>query len=217
MQSLTLNAIKLESNEFLRHLSQQGIPSLFGATDGKAVGTFVEHGFRDHLQNNYDFEIGSSAKGIDFPQLEIDLKVTSARQPQSSCPFRSAEQKVYGLGYHLMVFVYDKQDDADSQMAFLHFVDAIFIDKSQTGDYLTTKGILDILERGANSEDIDGFLQERNLPLEEIGRRQLAERIISQPPQQGYITISNALQWRLQYSRAITMANTVNGIEKLLS
>ena len=29
---------------------------------------------------------------------------------------------------------------------------------------------------------------------------------------QGYLTISNALQWRLQYARVIALDNTVNGV-----
>ncbi|WP_246844314.1 hypothetical protein [Hydrocoleum sp. CS-953] len=58
-----------------------------------------------------------------------------------------------------------------------------------------------------------------NLPLDEIGREVLAERIIRQPPQQGYITISNALQWRLQYRRIIEQAviGNVIGVENILS
>ena len=33
------------------------------------------------------------------------------RQPQSSCPFQSARRKIYRLGYHLLIFVYDKSDN----------------------------------------------------------------------------------------------------------
>ena len=51
----------------------------------------------------------SSARGIDFPELLIDMKVTSIRQPQSSCPFKSAKQKIFGLGYSLIIFVYEKK------------------------------------------------------------------------------------------------------------
>jgi len=57
----------------------------------------------------------SSAKGIDFPELGVDLKTTSIKQPQSSCPFKSARQKIYGLGYHLLVFVYEKIDEQTRQ------------------------------------------------------------------------------------------------------
>ena len=53
----------------------------------------------------YDFDGGNSASGIDLPELEVDIKTTSINQPQSSCPFKSARQKIYGLGYNLLVFV----------------------------------------------------------------------------------------------------------------
>ena len=137
------------------------------------------------------------------------IGITSSRQPQSSCPYRSASQKVYGLGYHLLVFVYDKTDDVTKRLAFLNFQHAIFIEKDYTADFQTTRGLLEILERDGNQDDVDAFLQERNLPLEEMGRSELAARILRQPPKQGYLTISNALQWRLQYGRAISLSQEV--------
>ncbi|MCY3918115.1 MAG: restriction endonuclease [Chloroflexi bacterium] len=216
MKDLTIEYIKLEAGKFLRDLSSHGVDTLFGITDGKTVGTYVEHEFHSFLRTNYRYEVGSSARGIDFPALGIDLKVTLHRQPQSSCPFRTADQKVYGLGYHLMVFVYDKRDDSETETAYLNFSDAIFIEEDRTGDYQTTKGLIDILSNDANLDDIDTFLQERNLPLDEIGRRHLANRIVETWPLQGYITISNALQWRLQYSWSIEYAGKVDGVESLL-
>ena len=149
---------------------------------------------------------GNAARGIDFPELNVDLKVTSVRQPQSSCPFRDATQKVYGLGYHLLVMVYEKTDNPETGRAHIPFQHVLFIDSAFTADYQTTKGLLGILARDGNVDDLDGFLEERNLPLDEIGRRQLAERVIVEPPAQGVLTISNALQWRLQYGRAIQAA-----------
>jgi hypothetical protein len=88
----------------------------------------------------------------------------------------------------------------------------IFIDKSRTADFQTTKGITDILNREGNKDDIIAFIMERNLPVDEIGSNQLAERILESPPNQGYLTISNALQWRLQYSRVIQQAGSISGI-----
>lgn len=88
--------------------SAHGEPRLYGVTDGKAVGTYLEHRFREVLRTKYAFEEGSSAKGIDFPGIGVDMKVTGFRQPQSSSPFKSARQKVLGLGYSLLVFVYHK-------------------------------------------------------------------------------------------------------------
>ncbi len=218
MQPLTLENLKQSAFLFLQGVNATGIPELFGVTDGKAVGTYIEHLFNKYLQERYFYEMGSAASGIDFPILEVDLKVTSIRQPQSSSPFRSASQKVYGLGYHLLIFVYDKQDDGEKKIAYLNFQHAVFVHKDHTADYQTTQGLLGILAREGNEDDILAFLEERNLPLDDIGRTQLAQRIISTPPTTGYLTISNALQWRLQYTRVISLAQTgtISGLENLL-
>ncbi|MCU0518865.1 MAG: restriction endonuclease [Oscillatoria sp. Prado101] len=199
-------------------MSATSITNLYGITDGKAVGTYVEQAFHRYLVAQYSYTPGSSALGIDFPTLEVDLKVTSIRQPQSSCPFRDASQKVYGLGYHLLVFVYEKNDDSVLRAARLNFQHAIFVARERTGDYQTTYGLREILRRNGNQDDVVAFLEERNLPLDEIGRELLAERIMAQPPALGYLTISNALQWRLQYSRIINLGTlgTTEGLENLL-
>lgn len=219
MPQLTLDALKGEASSFLNTINAKPIRELFGVTDGKAVGTYVEHQLHEYLSQRYTYTRGSSASGIDFPDLGVDLKVTSVRQPQSSSPFKSAYQKVYGLGYHLIVFVYDKHDDVARKASLLTFSHAIFIAKERTADYQTTSGILEILRRNGNIDDIMAFLEERHLPLDEIGRRQLAEQILANPPKQGYLTVSNALQWRLQYGHVIKMVstgNTVEGVEDIL-
>ena len=43
----------------------------------------------------------------------------------------------------------------------------------------------------------------------------LAEEVLANPPDIGYLTISNALQWRLQYRRAIIEAGAVDGISRV--
>ncbi|MDY7004103.1 MAG: restriction endonuclease [Cyanobacteriota bacterium] len=218
MKELTLSLFKTEAATFVRELTVRPIFDLYGITDGKAIGTYVEQAFNQYLISKYLYTPGSASSGIDFPELEVDLKVTSIRQPQSSCPFRDASQKVYGLGYHLLVFVYEKIDNQELQAASLNFKSAIFVAKEKTGDYQTTRGLLEIINRNGNQDDLIGFLEDRNLPLDEIGREILAERIIKEPPQQGYITISNALQWRLQYRRIIEQAEIGNiaGVENIL-
>lgn len=65
---------------------------------------------------------------------------------------------------------------------------------------------------GANREDIIGFLQDKNIPGDEIVYNNLADEILNYLPAQGYLTISNALQWRLQYARVITLDNSVQGV-----
>ena len=189
---------------------------LFGVTDGKAVGTFIELKIRTELEALYDVQTGSSALGLDLPSLNTDIKATSVRQPQSSCPFRSARQKIYGLGYNLLLFVYDKQDNRRSKVATLNFVSCVFVDKRRTADYQTTRGIREILERDGNRDDIIAFLEDRRLPGDESVYNELADEIMQSPPELGYLTISNALQWRLQYRRVVNLAETVSGIEKLI-
>lgn len=44
----------------------------------------------------------------------------------------------------------------------------------------------------------------------------LADEILRNKPEIGYLTISNALQWRLQYGKIIEKAGEVNGINKLV-
>lgn len=211
-QNLTIDILINEAKIFCEVVSQENHISLIGVTDGKAVGTYIEHKFQNYLSTNYILSIGSSAKGIDLPDEDIitDIKVTSIVQPQSSCPFKNARQKIFGLGYNLLVFVYEKYDTNDS--CILHFKYCTFIDKSKTADFTITKRLREMVNDGANKEDIVGFLQDKNVPGDEIIYNELANEILIHPPEQGYLTISNALQWRLQYTRAITLENRVVGI-----
>lgn len=209
---LTIEALRMEAATFARAESSHDEPNLYGVTDGKAVGTYLEHKFQDLLRTKYAYDEGSSAKGIDFPGLNVDLKVTSIKQPQSSSPFKSARQKVLGLGYSLLVFIYEKADDDVKRTGNLHILHTIFVDSSRTADYQTTRGIREILEREGNSDDLIAFMGDRNLPIDDVQATQLAEELLKNPPELGYLTISNALQWRLQYKRVIDKAGSINGI-----
>jgi hypothetical protein len=213
--TLTLETLKSEATKFAAAESSHDEPVLFGVTDGKAVGTYLEHKFQQYLIAKYTYIFGSSAKGIDFPELEVDLKTTSIKQPQSSCPFRSARQKVYGLGYNLLIFVYEKSDDHQAKTGRLKILHSVFVDRSKTADFQTTSGLLRILENNGNQDDVVAFFSEKMLPLDDIQAHTLADEVIAYPPQIGYLTISNALQWRLQYTRVIQEAGNTPGIERL--
>ena len=215
MQQLTVAALKREAVAFAQAESRHDDPSLYGVTDGKAVGTYFEHKFRSLLRADYDFQPGSSAKGIDFPELLVDMKVTSIRQPQSSCPYESARQKIFGLGYSLLVFAYEKHDDEATATGRLNIRHLIFVEANRTADFQTTTGIADILRRDGNKDDLIAFMAERMLPVDEIEAANIADDILQSPPTIGYLTISNALQWRLQYRRVIEKADTVTGVVHL--
>ena len=212
MEILTIEKLKNEAKVFCEMMKSENHISLIGVTDGKAVGTYVEHRFQNYLKEKYILDIGSSAKGIDLPgdNIMTDIKVTSITQPQSSCPFSNARQKIYGLGYNLLIFVYDKHDTANS--CILDFKFCTFVNKERTADYTITKRLREMIDDGANKDDIIGFLIDKNVPGDEIVYNDLASEILTNIPNQGYLTISNALQWRLQYSRVIMLNNTVDGV-----
>lgn len=211
-ETLTVEYLLCEAKIFCETASLENHLSLFGITDGKAVGTYIEHKFQRHLFQRYDFTVGNSAKGIDLPDEDIltDIKVTSITQPQSSCPFRSARQKIFGLGYNLLVFVYEKHDS--STVCNLNFLHCAFIDKERTADFTTTKHLREMLDAGANKEDIMAFLSDKNMPGDDVVYNALADEIMQHRPNQGYLTISNALQWRLQYGHIMQLKGCVQGI-----
>ncbi|KOA20575.1 hypothetical protein CLHOM_11630 [Clostridium homopropionicum DSM 5847] len=209
---MTIENLINEAKIFCEKETKINHTDLLGVTDGKAVGTYVEHKFKNFLKQKYELEIGNSASGIDLPSRDIntDIKVTSVRQPQSSCPFKSARQKIFGLGYNLIVFVYEKIDTENT--CTLNFVNCTYIDKLRTADFTTTKRILEMLEDGANKEDLIAYFQDRGIPGDEITHNDLADEVLRRKPLQGYLTISNALQWRLQYGRVIGLNNKIEGV-----
>ena len=215
---LTIDKLIEEAKLFCDTESKIKNKDLYGVTDGKAVGTYVEHKFQQQLANKYSVTLGSSASGIDLPSEDIhtDIKVTSIKQPQSSCPFKDAKQKIFGLGYNLLLFVYDKLDNQETKTTTLKFVSCSFISKERTADYTTTFRIREMIKDNANEEDIVAYLNDKNIPADEVTMLNIAKQILQNPPKQGYLTISNALQWRLQYQRIVSLAESVSGIKKII-
>jgi len=113
------------------------------------------------------------------------------------------------------VFVYEKRDDDLTRTGKLDILHTIFVDQARTADFQTTTGLVRIVENDGNIDDVQAFFAERMLPLDEIQTQTLAEEVLTNPPGIGYLTISNALQWRLQYGRVIQTAGSVEGIEVL--
>lgn len=210
--------VPLLCNEAIKFAEVESLypePTLYGVTDGKAVGTYLEHKLRAHLEAIYDFAPCNSASGIDFPDLNVDMKVTAISQPQSSCPFKSARQKIFGLGYSLLVFVYEKKDDPATATAVLNILHTVFVEERRTADYTMTALLRKQLEVGCNADELIGLMHDKNLPIDDIEANQIAQELLQKPCEQGFLTISNALQWRLQYGRVIEQAGKMDGILKL--
>ena len=80
-ENLTIERLIIEAKAFCEIESNTPNTALYGVTDGKAIGTYIEHKFQQQLAKNYILQIGSSAKGIDLPSVNTDIKVTSIKQP----------------------------------------------------------------------------------------------------------------------------------------
>jgi hypothetical protein len=182
---LTIEKLIEEAQHFCISQSKFQNKDLFGVTDGKAVGTLIEQKFQKQLSDKFEVTIGLSASGIDLPSEDImtDIKVTSVKLPQSSCPFKNANQKIFGLGYNLLIFVYDKIDDQNSQTATLNFVSCFFVSKERNADYTTTFRLREMVKDQANEADIIAYLNDKNIPADEITLTKLAEQILKMPPE----------------------------------
>ena len=53
MYELTLVQLKTEVRDFVQEFSTTPIPILYGVTDGKAVGTYIEQAFHKYLIDRY--------------------------------------------------------------------------------------------------------------------------------------------------------------------
>ncbi len=216
MKQLNTKELVISAKAFCSQESGHYREELYGITDGKKIGTIVEHLFQDYLSQHFEMKVGSSANGLDLPSVETDIKVTSINKPQSSCPFDNSLQKIYGLGYNLIVFVYEKFDDDKLKKGMLKFVSCTYIDKSRTADYQTTIGLSRIIKNNGNAEDVFAFLNDIKIPADEVTLMNMAKDILKNPPAIGYLTISNALQWRLHYSRIVNLSETIEGISPIV-
>lgn len=78
-KTLNITELQIAAKKFCEKESGRYRTELFGVTDGKAVGTFVEHLFQEYLEQQYDMTVGSSANGLDLPSVNTDIKVTSIK------------------------------------------------------------------------------------------------------------------------------------------
>jgi len=210
---LTVETLIEEAKTFAEAESTHPEPTLYGGVVSKRIGTYIEQKFKAFLATKYNFVEGNTSSGLDLPGLGVDIKVTSIARPQSSSPFKSARQKIFGLGYSLLVFVYSKTDDHETRAATLNILHTIFVKKERTADYQTTTGLNKILAKNGDADEIVKFLHKRKLFIDEAEAYKIAGEILAGGPLvEGYLTISNALQWRPKYVRVIKEAGSVKGI-----
>lgn len=193
--------------DFCADVTQRKIAELFQVTDGKKIGTYIERECKSYLEQRTGLTMeGSAALGKDLPLFNIDIKTTSAVQPQSSSPYRSLDEKIFGLPYNVLLFIYRKEDKEG--YARLEILRCCYVPKELTGDYSTTRLARELRDKYLRKEigvdAIIGRLEEK-LGITEVEDLNvtpgIVQRIIDNPPAPGVLTISFALQWRLQYGR----------------
>lgn len=70
ISDLDIQTFVNEACTFSQIESNHAESALLGVTDGKAIGTYLEHKFTNYLEQKYSFQLGNSANGIDFPSLK---------------------------------------------------------------------------------------------------------------------------------------------------
>lgn len=106
--------------------------------------------------------------------------------------------------------MYNKEDTSDR--CTLTFANCLFIEAAHTADYSMTKTLIAMKESGAKLADIANYLSDKFEIGDDEDYLQLAQEVLEKELLQGYLTISDALQWRLSYRRAISFAQDVEGI-----
>lgn len=92
-KKLTIQSLITEAERFCGLNSGVYKAELYGVTDGKAIGTFVEHLFQRFLGERYDTSVGNSASGLDLPSVNTDIKVTSLNRLNRVALLETANRK----------------------------------------------------------------------------------------------------------------------------
>ena len=120
---LTIDLLREEAIKFGSQPTEWS-KDIFWTNDGKKIGTFVERQLRECL-GPYLYRF--SGRGVDFPDLPVDVKATTADRMRTSAKFDGEEQATNGLGYATLLFVYQKESDRQREMSRLIFTDVRFV------------------------------------------------------------------------------------------
>jgi len=203
---LTKKALQKESHAFAARISNIWETWIYNNARSKRLGTFIEDQLELFLREGYEFTKGSSSKGIDFPELLVDVKTTDHRQPQSSAPFSSIREKIFGLGYAVLIFVYRIRKDHEQRKGRLEITGTTFIDAGDTGDTTLTAKLIDAKAFGQKEvcrvicQEIKRLRIDKKM-ISHAWIRGLITEVCDNEIMRGRLTISPALQWRVQYGK----------------
>lgn len=187
--------------EFCEDIENRNVPEPRSDTS-KRIGTYFEKEMRKWFNEKLGIESeGSVAKGLDLPAFNVDVKTTSINQPQSSSPFDDPGERITGVDYNILLFIYDKHSGEDGNQ--FDIKSCVYIPKERTADYRKSKQAQNLVSGFRRGELDEKELREELEDLTGIGAisDEKFEKIKENPPKKGTITITPAVQWRFNYNK----------------
>ena len=216
-RKLTNDILISEAKTFCLREATYDNPELYVISDNATTNHYIKRKFFEHLNELYNFDYQTD-KGISFPEKDINtnILVVSKEKPESMCVFKNAMQKIYGLGFNVILFIYEKEDNHDQKASRISFKKCAFIEKERTADYDITFQLIQMIENDAQKDDIIGFLMDHNMPADELKLNHIAEQILINPPKQGYFGICYPMKWELKFGKFLDLKEQTGGITDIL-
>ncbi|PSQ58470.1 MAG: hypothetical protein BRD23_06785 [Halobacteriales archaeon SW_9_67_25] len=189
--------------EFCAEMESRTVPEDKSGTS-KQIGTYFEKELRDWFEEKHGLvSEGSVAEDIDLPAFNLDVKTTSNRQPQSSSTFDDPGERIVGVDYNILLFVYDKQS-VDGGNKF-EIKTCAYIPKERASDYRKSDDAVKLVADYGEGKLSESELREQLENLTGVGAisDEKFNEIKENPPEKGAITITPALQWRFNYNKMV--------------
>lgn len=201
---------------FCEEMETRTVPSDESSTS-KQIGTYFEEELREWFAEHEGIiSEGSVAKGLDLPLFDIDVKTTSVARPQSSSPFDDPGERITGVDYNILLFVYDKSATESGNQ--FDIVSCVYIPKERTGDHRMSVKAQTLVEQWSKGRLSEEELRQELEDLTGLGAisDEKFDEIKESPPLDGTITISPAAQWRFSYNK-MTNEQVPEGSTRLYS
>lgn len=166
----------------------------------KLTGTTIEEQLHTMLEERCDHIRGNAAKGLDLPTISYDIKVTHINKPQSSAAYSSAAEKVYGLGYGILLLTYELKAGK------LHFLDPVLIRRGETADFRMTRELRAMHVAHVPQAVYTAYLRGSGLAFQGGELEALGKRLRGEKPPLGQLGLTYTPQWRVRYGRVLARA-----------
>ena len=189
--------------EFCAEMESRTVPEGKSGTS-KQIGTYFEKELRDWFEEEHGLvSEGSVAEDIDLPAFNLDVKTTSNRQPQSSSTFDDPGERIVGVDYNILLFVYNKQSVNGGNQ--FEIKTCAYIPEERASDYRKSDDAVKLVVDYREGRLSESELREQLEDLTGVGAisDEKFEEIKENPPEKGAITITPALQWRFNYNKMV--------------